>query len=125
MHCDDRAARQSAGYGDPTSLKAGNAARRAAMHTVAAPGPTPWKAAPDHDTVSAQTTVACFSPSLQAAADKRVVPQGWLANLAQDEPRNAASVHVPNGRAAAVNALESTILSLRMIRRSAATCSNN
>lgn len=103
---------------DLAKLKAANAARWTAMHIDAALTPafarvaarlaaSPPKAR--YQAVSAQTGVPWF---VIAVIHERESSQSWTANLAQGDPWNAVSVHVPKGQgpfvsweAAAVNAL--------------------
>lgn len=103
---------------DLAKLKAANAARWAAMHadpalnvlfaTIARRLIDPAAKA-RYQTVSAQTQVPWF---VIAVIHEREASQSWAANLAQGDPWNAVSVHVPKGQgpfasweAAAVNAL--------------------
>jgi lysozyme family protein len=104
---------------DLAKLKAANAARWRAMRADPALAATfarvasrlvapPAKAR--YEIVSAETSV----PScVIAVVHEREASQSWAANLAQGDPWNAVSVHVPKGQgpfasweAAAVNALE-------------------
>jgi lysozyme family protein len=104
---------------DLARLKAANAGRWATMHAdvalaisfarvaarlVAAPAKTRY------EIVSGETSVPWF---VIAVIHEREASQSWVANLAQGDPWNAVSVHVPKGQgpfasweAAAVNALE-------------------
>jgi lysozyme family protein len=104
---------------DLARLKAANAERWTAMH------PDPALAAAldrvagrlvdpaakaRYETVSAQTKVPWF---IVAVIHEREASQSWAANLAQGDPWNAVSLHVPKGQgpfdsweAAAVNALQ-------------------
>ncbi len=100
-------------------LKTANAARWTAMHAdpalvaaldaVAARLIDPAAKA-RYETVTAQTSVPWF---VIAVIHEREASQSWTGNLAQGDPWNAVSVHVPKGQgpfdsweAAAVNALE-------------------
>lgn len=101
------------------TLKAANAARWTAMRIEPALGATLDRVAgrliapvakARYETVSAQTTVPWF---VIAVIHEREASQSWAANLAQGDPWNAVSVHVPKGQGpfgswedAAVNALE-------------------
>jgi len=103
---------------DLAKLKAANAARWTAMHTDPALGATLDRVAgclidpaakARYETVSAQTDVPWF---IIAVIHEREASQSWAANLAQGDPWNAVSVHVPKGQGpfkswedAAVNAL--------------------
>ena len=104
---------------DLAKLKAANAARWTAMHTDPALGAAldtvaarliDPAAKARYETVSAQTSVPWF---FIAVIHEREASQSWAANLAQGDPWNAISVHVPKGQGpfdswedAAVNALE-------------------
>jgi lysozyme family protein len=100
-------------------LKAANAARWAVMQTLPA-----FEAALDrvagrlaapaaklrYQTVSASTHVPWF---VIAVIHEREASQSWAANIAQGDPWNAVSLHIPKGQGpfhswedAAVNALE-------------------
>ncbi len=85
------------------ALKAANAARWKAMHTIASLGPTldavaarliatPAKA--KYETVSAATKVPWY---VIAVIHEREASQSWLAGLAQGDPWNRVSIHVPRG----------------------------
>lgn len=103
---------------DLAKLKAANAARWAAMHgdpaltTVFARVAARLAAAPAkarYEIVAAQTDVPWF---VIAVIHEREASQSWAANLAQGDPWDKISVHVPKGQgpfasweAAAVNAL--------------------
>lgn len=103
---------------DLAKLKAANAARWTAMHAdpavavsfarVAARLVAPAAKA-RYEIVSGETSVPWF---VVAVIHERESSQSWAANLAQGDPWNAVSVHVPKGQgpfasweAAAVNAL--------------------
>jgi lysozyme family protein len=104
---------------DLARLKAANAARWAAMHVEPALGATLDRVAgrliepaakARYEIVSAQTSVPWF---IVAVIHEREASQSWAANLAQGDPWNAVSLHVPKGQgpfhsweSAAVNALE-------------------
>lgn len=86
------------------ALKAANASRWKAMHILTALGHTldavaarlvaaPAKAR--YQTVSAATHVPWY---VLAVIHEREASQSWLANLAQGDPWNRVSVHVPRGR---------------------------
>ena len=103
---------------DLARLKAANAARWAAMHTLPALGATldtvaarlcAPAAKARYRMVEGETTVPWF---IVAVIHEREAAQSWLANLAQGDPWNVVSIHVPKGQgpfaswqAAAVNAL--------------------
>ena len=104
---------------DLARLKAANAARWAAMHVEPALGAALDRVAgrlieptakARYVIVSAQTSVPWF---IVAVIHEREASQSWAANLAQGDPWNAVSLHVPKGQgpfhsweSAAVNALE-------------------
>lgn len=103
---------------DLARLKAANAARWSTMHTDPALGVVldtvaarliDPAARARYEIVSAPTSVPWF---VIAVIHEREASQSWAANLAQGDPWNAVSVHVPKGQgpfgsweAAAVNAL--------------------
>ena len=101
---------------DIPKLKATNAARWAAMHTVPALSATLDAVAgrlvaakARYQTIEGETTVPWF---IIAVIHEREASQSWTANLAQGDPWNSVSIHVPKGQgpfvsweAAAVNAL--------------------
>ncbi|HEY1982485.1 MAG TPA: hypothetical protein VGH13_20605 [Xanthobacteraceae bacterium] len=104
---------------DLAKLKKTNAARWAAMHTEPALGISldavaerliGAAAKTRYETVAATTNVPWF---VIAVIHEREASQSWAANLAQGDPWNAVSVHVPKGQGpfhsweeAAINALE-------------------
>ena len=104
---------------DLVKLKAANVARWTAMHVEPALGATFDRVAARliaptakarYEIVTAQTGVPWF---VVAVIHEREASQSWAANLAQGDPWNAVSVHVPKGQgpfasweSAAVNALE-------------------
>ena len=104
---------------DLARLKAANAARWSAMHADAALTPAFARVAARlaaatakarYEIVAQKTGVPWF---VVAVIHEREASQSWAANLAQGDPWNAVSVHVPKGQgpfasweAAAVNALE-------------------
>lgn len=104
---------------DLARLKAANAVRWTAMHAEPALGATLDRIAgrlidpaakARYETVSAQTNVPWF---IIAVIHEREASQSWVANLAQGDPWNAVSVHVPKGQGpfdswedAATNALK-------------------
>ncbi|MFZ0608951.1 MAG: hypothetical protein WAM75_14895 [Xanthobacteraceae bacterium] len=104
---------------DLAKLKAANATRWLAMRTDPALTPAFARVAARlaasaakarYAIVSAETGVPWF---VVAVIHEREASQSWAANLAQGDPWNAVSVHVPKGQgafasweAAAVNALE-------------------
>jgi len=103
---------------DLAKLKAANGARWAAMHADAnlaaaldriASRLIATAAKTRYEVVSARTSVPWF---VIAVIHEREASQSWAANLAQGDPWNAVSVHVPKGQGpfdswedAAVNAL--------------------
>ena len=104
---------------DIAKLKAANAARWNAMHVEPALGATLDRVAQSlndpaaklrYEIVSVRTGVPWF---IVAVIHEREASQSWAANLAQGDPWNAVSVHVPKGQGpfdswedAAVNALQ-------------------
>ncbi len=85
------------------ALTAANAARWKAMHTIASLGPTldavahrliavPAKA--QYQAVSEATKVPWY---VIAVIHEREASQSWLAGLAQGDPWNRVSIHVPRG----------------------------
>lgn len=85
-------------------LKVANAARWKAMHVTAALGPTldtvaarliALSAKVQYQAVSAATKVPWY---VIAVIHEREASQSWAANLAQGDPWNRVSVHVPRGR---------------------------
>ena len=104
---------------DLAKLKVTNAARWAAMHIDPTLGTTLDRvgrrltdplAKARYQLVAAKTKVPWF---LIAVIHEREASQSWAANLAQGDPWNAVSVHVPKGQGpfasweeAAVNALK-------------------
>ncbi len=102
---------------DINALKIANAARWKAMHVISALGPTLDAVAARlvaakarYQAVEAQTGVSWF---VIAVIHERESSQSWAASLAQGDPWNKVSIHVPRGRgpfrsweAAAEDALE-------------------
>jgi lysozyme family protein len=85
------------------ALKASNAARWKAMHTIASLGPTldavahrliAPTAKAQYQAVSTATKVPWF---VIAVIHEREASQSWLAGLAQGDPWNKVSIHVPRG----------------------------
>ncbi len=85
-------------------LKKDNASRWKAMHVTSSLEPTIDKVAArlvdqnaktQYETVSKKTTVPWF---VIAVILEREASQSWKANLAQGDPWNRVSIHVPKGR---------------------------
>ena len=103
---------------DLVKLKAANVARWTAMHVEPALGATFDRVAARltapaakarYEIVTAQTGVRRF---VVAVIHEREASQSWAANLAQGDPWNAVSVHVP--KAGAVRELGKARRSMRL-----------